>query len=258
MPSTVAEIRAGLARAGVPPRPVEAKRGAIDPGGRVAWIEMRDEIASLFVAAPPAPMIEMGLALTDTLDWGYEGCFVSYLEWFGDRVVLISHERGGTYVWSVRLPDGAIDRLSFGKDHAVDGDLVMWQADEPHLLRAAALPSLGPRTPLSYDTEAPYLELAAANGEVRVSAQDDDRNWVEVERLTLPTGAQRDFPTDAGPFLDACEQRLLAGGGGDRARSGLRAPPGGLRLLVEAAALPFCQPPAATWQPSPVWMPVYW
>ena len=222
--------------------------GAVDEHGRVAWIEAPNDIASLFVATADGPIVEIGLALSDTADFGYEGCSVSYLEWLGDSVVAISHERANHYVWCVRFPGGSIGRLSLSNAPVVDGDLLLWCGAEPQLLRAVALPSLAPRTPLPIRITARHLWLTVEpSGQLCVKERPANE-WIEAERLALPTAAQRDFPAAGDDFVDLVVGHLF---GRDPA-------PPAARLFVEAVALPFRQASSATWHNSPVWLPVYW
>jgi hypothetical protein len=216
--------------------------GAVDGAGRVAWVET--DVARLRVAGGGRILVDRKLNRQDETNWGYEGCSVPYLQWWGDRVVAVSSEERVTAVWSVSVGDECAVH-SIPRPWTVAGDLLVWLSqDYPGLLCARALPGLQPQAP---------LPLRGASKDVRLSCDGDQvvvapRGKGNAERVRLPSAVQRSRPADAGVFLDRVE-RDVAPDGGDECT----------RMLVEAAAAPFCEPEATgPWHEAPLWIPVYW
>src|SRR5262245_4149966 len=79
--------------------PAEVRRVAVDGVGRVAWIET--ELARLRIAAAGRVLVDRKLNRLDEGNWGYEGCSIPYLQWWGERVVAISIEGRHSAVWSI-------------------------------------------------------------------------------------------------------------------------------------------------------------
>jgi hypothetical protein len=245
------ELRRTIETAAGGPRPAGIEMGAAGPRGLVAWIETQDEIATLFVAGQGHIVLARSLARADTLDFGYEGCFARYLAWYGDRLVVVSSERG-SYLRSVYPERGDEDGVCFSYEWRIDRDLVLWVDHDPGLLCTAALPSLDARPPLPYRGN-------PASGDIRLRAREDGRLDVLLSRgdggrtidtLALPTDRQRREYASVDGLLDVIERRLFPAAGAPKAA----------RLVIEAVAHPFVRGAQwrGRWQPVPVWMPVYW
>lgn len=216
---------------------------ALGPNGLIAWIDARNDIATLCIADNGRLCLERSLARGDTLDYGYEGCHANYLAWHAGRLVVVTAEHGRSYLRSL-APDGS-DEQGVPLTHAwlIEGDLVLWVADEPGLLSAAALPSLDARTPLLFRSAPPpsYIRLAAPEaGWCRVSTSDS-----EIDTLALPTG---DVTVDG--LVEALHSRLFP----------RRPQSESTRLLLESAGYPFLRGAIwrRQWEPSPIWMVAYW
>ncbi len=275
MASPREQVLEAIPRAAGAPRGAPVTAGAVDAAGRVAWIETRDDIAHLLVAAGGRVLLELSLAVGATDDYGYEGCSAGFIEWFGDRAVTISSETRRTVVWSIALPAvgaapsrGAlasdavasdrpgVRRLVLDRTCAVDGDLVVWAGDDPGLVGAGTLPDLLPALPIPVRGAPGYVRVAIEERGVARVEKHDDRAWTPVEHLRLPAGVQRRFfPLETDDLLSAVARRLFEP----------RAVPPAARLFVEAVALPFSRGRRGTapddrapWRPSPVWLPVYW
>lgn len=245
------DLRRSIENAVGEPRLAAIHMGAVGPGGLVAWIESKEEIASVFVAAGGRMLAERSLARGDTLDFWYEGCTAQQLAWYGNRLVVVSRERG-PYL-RVMDPDGRGEEgMPLSDAWRIDRDLVFWAGAEPGLLYAAALPSLDARPPLPF-------RGAPASGGIRLSARQDglldilrsgDGANCLIDTIALPTHRQRKEYAPVDGLFDVVEQRLFPAAG---------APMAG-RLVIEAVARPFvCDAPwRGRWQPVPVWMPVYW
>jgi hypothetical protein len=220
----------------------EVKQGAIDAAGRVAWIET--DVARLRVAGGGRILFDRNLNRQDESNWGYEGCSVPYLEWWGDRLVAIATEERVTAVWSVGAGGDHEARPIPGR-WAVDGDVVAWVSEDyPGLLCGMAIPSLESLLPLPRRFVSRRVRLTCENGKAVLSP---DRNeGGEIESLRLPAAAQRSSPSGGEAFLESVFARLDPETGADES----------LRMLVEAAARPFCEDD--TRRPVPFWMPVYW
>ena len=220
----------------------QVKRRVVDDSGREAWIE--GDVARLRIAAGGKVLVDRMLNRSDPANWAYEGCWVEYLEWWGDRVVVISSEEKSTVLSSIST-SGHTEARQIARPWIVHGDLVVWESeDEPGLLAATGLPLLLPRTPLPMRDVSRYLELAGEDGRVVVSR----RSSASVERLALPSPAQRSFPGAADDFFGLVERRLVPAGAATPS----------LRMLVEATTISFCRDPTASPSCSPVWLPVYW
>lgn len=226
--------------------------GAVGPRGLVAWTESRDFIATLHVAGRGRILLARSMARTDTLDFGYEGCFAQRLAWYGDRLVVVSWERSSSNLWSFDPERGTEEVMSFSYEWRIDRDLVLWVEDDPGLVSVGALPSLDARPPLPF-------RGVPANGDIRLEVPSDGRLEVRLTRhagdrtidtLALPTDRQRAEYAPVDRLLDAVEQRLFPTGGAPMAA----------RLVIEAVAHPFVR--GARWrrrpEPEPVWMPAYW
>ena len=237
-----------IARAGAAPADAaEVTRGAVDASGRVAWIE--GDVARLRVAAKGRILVDRKLNRQDEQNWGYEGCHVEYLRWWGERVVAVSSEERVTGLWSIGLTGESAFRF-LSRPWVVEGDLAMWVSpDYPGLVVGAALPSLDPRLPLPIRGASTWLRLACDRGHLVVLAQAGG-GWAVCERLALPSAGQRSWPPAGDPFLEQVERRLFPD----------REPTPSERLLVEATASPFCDDAGASpsWAPPPLWLPVYW
>jgi hypothetical protein len=227
---------------------------ATGPDGLVAWIESHDDIAILLVAVQGKILLERSLARTDTLDFGYEGCSAQHLSWCGGRVVVVTNERSYSFLASVAPETGDEDWVGLSNAWAIDGDLLLWVDSDPGLVCIAALPQLEARPPLPF-RGAPYngnirLQVERSRLEVRFSRHFGGRR---IDRLALPTERQcAEFEPVSG-LLDSVELRLFPNAEA----------PAGSRFIIEAAGYPFIRvaPERKTrwsWQPSPVWMPVYW
>jgi hypothetical protein len=234
--------------------PHELRSAVTDARGRIAWIESKNDIAILQVAAGGRVLYERPLNLHDTMNWGYEGCTGRVVAWYGDRVVLVTQETLYTYLRSVD-PDRNIDEI-IGMPRApiIDDDLAVWVGGDPGLLCAAALPSLDPRPPLPYRNapEHPhYLLQSRGSGFIDVSANDMGPRFIET--LWLPTKEQRATVAPVIGFFELVERRLFPAPGS--------AVPPSARLLIEAVAEPFVRVAPWTlrqWHPAPVWISVYW
>ena len=225
------------------PQPDEIKCCAIDPSGRVAWIE--GEVARLRIAANGQEVFDRKLNLQDELNWGYEGCSVGYLQWWGDRLIAIAIEEHVTALWSVPVP-GEAEYRHIPQIWCVAGELLLWASrDYPGLLCGLMLPSLRPLLPLPTRLTSPYLRLEAEDGQVVVSSLEGPK-VTATERLTLPAAGQRSFPEDGAAFLALVERALFAGTASDSTG----------RMLLEAAAMPFWN--ATDFRVAPLWLPVYW
>ncbi|MBI1787000.1 MAG: hypothetical protein HYR60_05525 [Acidobacteria bacterium] len=245
------ELRRTIETASGGPRSVEITMGAAGPRGLVAWIESRDEIATLFVAGQGRILLARSLARADTLDFGYEGCSAQHLAWYGDRLVVVSSERG-SYLRSVDPERGGEEGVCFSYDWRIDRDLVLWVDHDPGLLCTAALPSLDARPPLPFRGN-------PASGDIRLKAREDGRLDVLLSRaagshtidtLVLPADRQRAEYAPVDGLLDVIERRLFPAADAPMAA----------RLIIAAVAHPFVRGAQwrARWQPVPVWMPVYW
>ncbi len=184
-------------------------------------------------------------------DFWYEGCAAQHLAWYGDRLVVVTRERG-PYLLSID-PDGRAEAgMSLSDAWRIDRDLVFWAGADPGLLVAAVLPSLDPRPPLPFRGAPP-------SGGIRLSARQD--GWVDIlpsadagnrpiDTIALPTQRQRAEYAPVAALFDLVERRLFPA-----APSPLAG-----RLVIEAVARPFLCEALATdrWQPAPVWIPVYW
>jgi hypothetical protein len=226
--------------------PAEVKGGAVDGAGHVAWIET--DVALLRIAGRGRILVKRKLNRRDETNWGYEGCSVPYLQWWGDRVVAISHEERAAAVWSISL-GGACDVRPIPGPWVVGGDVVVWVSqDYPGLLCARALAGLRSQTPLPLRGVSASVKLTYEGGDVRVWTLGWE-NSEEIERVRLPPAEKRAQPTDPQAFLDRVEREISADGTADPSA----------RMLVEAAAAPFCEDDGERpWRPAPVWLPVYW
>src|SRR3954470_9362771 len=74
----------------------DVRCGSIDPAGRVAFSEEPNDIAHLVVAAGGKILLRRSLAYSDTSDYGYEGCSVESIDWFGDHLLVVTSERSTT------------------------------------------------------------------------------------------------------------------------------------------------------------------
>jgi hypothetical protein len=218
-------------------RPTASPMAATGPRGLEAWIENRNEngneIASLFVAAEGRIVLDRCLARGDTQDFWYEGCDVRFLAWYDDRLAVVTRERA-MYLWIFDPVQGGADGMPLPDSWLIYRDVVLWASQDPGLLAMAALPSLDARPP-----------LPCARQDIALSGDGGPD-----DKLALPTDRQRAEYAPVPGLLDLVERRLFPA---------TTAPTAG-RLIIEAAALPFV-PDASwrrPWQPTPVWMPVYW
>jgi len=248
------ELRSAATTAAGGPPASQPTSGDIDARGRIAWIESRNDIAILKVAAGRHVLYERTLSRHDTSNWGYEGCAGTVVAWYGDRVVLVTQEGSHSYLWSVD-PDRNIDEaICMTWAWIIDGDLAVWVDGDPGLLCAAALPSLDPRPPLPYRNapEHPHYRLEnRGSGVLDVSTRIEGPRL--VERLSLPTKEQRAATTPVNGFFELVGRRLFP-----RLDSAVPPP---ARLLIEAATEPFVRAAPwrlPKWRPAPVWISVYW
>lgn len=206
------------------------------PHGLTAWIEVKDEIAILFVANHGIVIRQRSLARTDTADFGYEGCSAHRLIWYGDHVVVFTSERGHFYVQVLEPLSNTLESMSFSYAWHWDRDLIFAIGPEPCLLSSSALPSLEPRPPLVFRGvyKMALKRLDGLEGFLRVSGSS-------IDTLALPTDRQRSEYQPVPELFDIVEQRVCPG------REG--------RFLIEALALPF---QAKRQQRSAVWMPFHW
>jgi hypothetical protein len=251
---TLDELRSRVTIAAGGPPASSPTSGDVDARGRIAWIESRNDIAILKVAAGGRVFYERTLSRHDTTNWGYEGCAGRVVGWYGDRVVLVTQESRFTYLWSVD-PDRNIDEaIVMPWAWIIDGDLAVWVDGDPGLLRAAALPSLDARPPLPYRNapEHPHYRLQnRGNGLIDVTANHKAPRIIET--LTLPTKEQRAAAAPVGGLFDLVERRLFPVSGS--------AVPSSARLLIEAVTEPFVRAAPwrlPQWRPAPVWISVYW
>src|SRR6185436_17440570 len=248
------ELRSAVTIAAGGPPASPPTSGDIDARGRIAWIESRNDVAILKVAAAGRVFHEHALNLLDTMNWGYEGCAGEIVAWYGDRVVLVTREGSGTFIRSVD-PDRNIDE-TIGMSWAwiIDGDLAVWIDGDPGLLCAAALPSLDPRPPLPYRNapEHPHYRMQnRGNGLVDLWAKYTSARFIET--LSLPTKEQRAAAAPVSGFFELVGQRLFP-----LPHSAVPPP---ARLLIEAVTEPFVRAAPwriPKWQPAPVWISVYW
>ena len=232
----------------------ELRSAVTDSSGRVAWIESRNDLAILKVAAGGRVFYERTLSWHDTRNWGYEGCTASVVRWYGGRVVLVTHESSRNYLWSIDPARNVDEAICMTWAWIIDDDLTVWVDDDPGLLCAAALPSLDPRPPLPYRNapEHPQYRLKKrGDGLIDLYANYSDPRFIET--LSLPTKEQRATVAPVSGFFELVERRLFPVPGS--------AVPPPARLLVEAVTEPFVRAAPwrnPKWRPAPVWISVYW
>ncbi len=253
---TSEELRSAVTAAAGGPRASPPTSGDVDARGRVAWIESKDDIAILSVAAQGRVLNERNLSRHDTSNWGYEGCTGSVVAWYGDRILLVTQEGSANYLWSVD-PDRCVDEvICMPWAWVIDGDLAVWvHGNDPGLLSTAALPSLDPRPPLPYRNapEHPHYRIEKrGSGLLDISTNIEGPRFMET--LALPTTKQRAASAPVDDLFELVGRRLFPGVPDS-------AVPLPARLLIEAATEPFVR--AAPWRlpkwhPAPVWISVYW
>ena len=225
-----------------------------DSSGRIAWLEARNDIAILKVAAGGRVFYERTLSRHDTSNWGYEGCAAGVVRWYDGRIVLVTQEGSHNYLWSVDPERNVDEAICMTWAWIIDDDLAVWVDGDPGLLRAAALPSLDPRPPLPYRNapEHPhYLLQSRGSGLIDVSANYKGPRFIET--LSLPTKEQRAAAAPVSGFFELVERCLFP--------SLDSAVPPSARLLIEAVTEPFARAAPwriPKWQPAPAWISVYW
>jgi len=241
-----------IAQASGGPRlqPSDVERAAVEAASaRVAWVQIDHptSVARLLVAAGGRVLVDRKLNLKDETNWGYEGCNVPYLQWWGDRVVAISVEENVKAVWSVSTR-GEIEVRRIGDAWDVERDLVCWLSqDYPGLLATLELPSLRALVPLPWRHTTRRARVKCENGEVVLTPSGDEGTGTESVRL--PAAVQRSSPGQGDAFFARVARALSPDAGADES----------LALLVEAAARPFARDELEDDRPPvPLWMPVYW
>lgn len=228
--------------------------GHIDANGRIAWIEAADGTFYLRTAGPGVPRLFREIETYNP----YFGCDVSYLQWWGDEVVTIYREKHHTLCWVVPLakPDDA-RIVSIDDRSVVDGDLVLFEGDEPGLIEAVSIPRLEPRSPLPYPGSTRWNQISLEGEILRLDVRSDTfEHIVETFRLRVPAPEQRRF---AGPETLGIVERAL---------TAPDPPPPAAGLLVGCVATPFWVPscePYASYNVGPRrtgeslhWLPAYW
>lgn len=216
---------------------------ATSPQGRVARIAAADDIASIRVEQQGTLVYEGSLALTDTLDYGYEGCHAGFVQWFGETLIVITHERGRHYVRAFEPEDFLPSvPLVLSSRYVVAATLLCWiDTEMPGLVRVTELPRLQPLVPLpKRGSETRAYVLRAGDEEIRLA------ETASPETLRLPAAHQRvTIPSASATRIEAALHELLPA-------HALSA------LVIAAAAHPFWMPPTLPYQPPPTWLPVYW
>jgi hypothetical protein len=242
-------------------RPARVTLGVTGPRALVAWIESPDDVATLLVAGQGQILLEHALAQTDITDFGYEGCSARHLSWCGERVVVVTMERGYSFLLSVEPKLGEEELICLSHAWRIHRDLVLWVDHDPGLVCIAALPSLQARPPLPFrgvpasggiQIHTVYDELSREEAHLQVVRSSHSGGGV-IDTLALPTDRQRAEYEPVDDLLDVVEQRLFP----------VANAPTGARFVIEAVAYPFIRSAPqrnrrSCWPPSPVWMPVYW
>ncbi|MEO8127809.1 MAG: hypothetical protein ABI822_11995, partial [Bryobacteraceae bacterium] len=101
----------------------------------------RDEIDTVLVAGNGKIHLTRLLGGLNSLDWGYEGCQAQFLRWYGDRLIVVSFERG-YYIRSIEPISG--EETGFwlsGRKQSwlIDGEMLLWLGDERGLVQTTAL-----------------------------------------------------------------------------------------------------------------------
>jgi len=123
-----------------------------EDGRRAAWVECRSkELSRNHVDVH----FHLRARIDDQaiIDWEVEtynpyfGCHVQYARWWGERVVLIYHEKHRTIVASVaERNDAKLVPISVRWD--IVDDTLLFESEEPDLVEAVGLPNLEPRLPV--------------------------------------------------------------------------------------------------------------
>ena len=175
-------------------------------------------------------------------------------------MVVVTGERYYTFLLSVDPKSGDQDFVPLSHSWQIDRDLFLWVDDDPGLVSTLALPSLEARPPLLFrgvparsdiQLQIAFNRLHREETHLQVKfPSHSDGGTIEV--LALPTERQRAEYEPVDDLLEAVGQRLFPA-----------VTPTGARFVIEALAHPFVRPAPrrkrpSSWQPSPVWMPVYW
>lgn len=234
------------------PRSADIRLTAAGPHGTVAWVESQHDIATLLVAGCGRLILERRLARCDTRDHGYEGCDALYLAWHGERVVVVSREKSACYLRSLDPNVEEDQGITFSWSWLIDGDMVIWVADDPGLLLTAALPSLNPLPPLPIcGTPPPASIVLHLTGDRRLAVSSSSGHGGTKETLALPTAHQRASFAPLPNLLELLQRRLFPSGEALTTEA---------RLVLEAMAHPFVRGAVwrQAWSPVPSWICAYW
>lgn len=218
------------------------------PNGRRAWIESHDEVATLVVAAPDGgEILRQSLALSDTRDFGYEGCSAHYLNWHGDRVVVVTAERTYQAAFSIEPETGGQQIIRLSHAWTIAGDWLVWVSDVPGLLSVTALPSFDAGPPVPFWGAPPPGDLVLEAREEHVVIRMSKLAGGEmVDRVALPAAGA---PAPGAALLERVKQELSTTVSGPAAN-----------LVIESLSYPFLR--GAHWRKRwfvpPVWIAVYW
>lgn len=214
---------------------------------RTAWVEETldrrdgryDHEISLNVAGGGLDRVSVGLYHYNP----YFGTDVHLLRFFGDSVVVVYHEKHHEYVVSLTPASPRQRGGRIGDDFVINDDLLVHVGSHEDLLHHLILPGVAPEVPLPLPPVAGRVRktgLAVEDGpdgtlvrcaELDLEGPPGAARWTEqrVDRLRLPTAAQRGLPSDP-PTVWARLRSLLD----DSA-----APADGADILIATAGLPF-------------------
>src|SRR4051812_6674907 len=167
----------------------DVKCGSIDTKGRVAFSEEPNDNAHLVVAAGGKILLRRSLAYSDTSDYGYEGCSVENIDWFGDHLLVVTAERSTTRAihFDLTKADDAPEAVIISRARVIDAGLLVWATDDvPGLLRAVDPPRLTPVIPLpirGLHAARELMLLRWGNGTI-----DGGQRWVGFDGSKYETG----------------------------------------------------------------------
>lgn len=207
--------------------------GAVDEGGRVAWIEEEvygsEEVDQPALVNDPetGELVEttyretwvhssihlraanggqehlLGKDLDDKPAVGldvpsynpYFGCHVGFMEWRGDVLVTLYHEKHETIAWAVPL-HGEPSLVTITSAAVVRGDELYFQGEEPGILIGLSLPDFSPLVPIPTASTVDGPSIRREDDIVVISRpgwREEREDDIEVERVKLPPrGAKLD------------------------------------------------------------------
>lgn len=212
------------------------------PDGMAAWVETREDVDTLLVAAGERVLFERSLARADTLDYGYEGCRARFLHWYERWLVVVSTEKSHV-VRSFDSADWSETELRCGWSWAIAGDVFVWLDGEPGLVMAARFPRLEPLQPLPYRGAVPDSGLVVRVADDGLPELVERTSEKHLQKLGRPAALAD------GAIVEEVGARLFGG-----------SVPAGARLVIETALFVFLRGGrlAGRWEPTPAWLPAYW